>query len=162
MSNNIRIKKVALFFSFFFLIDLLNGGFAFEIRVKNTWALTINGTDLQSGPGSDLNGTYESNSSQIELEIRNTTLSWTVDVKKTDSTWHNDFQLFVKRTTDGVGPGSVSGGTTYQEITNTNQQFITGSNELDKIFCQLKLQGVSISIAPAAYSTTVTYTATET
>ncbi|MBW8001593.1 MAG: hypothetical protein FVQ80_06175 [Planctomycetes bacterium] len=128
------------------------------------WTIpTIDSTDLQAGAGSDLVATYENTAGAILINSASPSggtppNTYRIDVKKVDTTWDATFELSVKRTGDGSGAGSVSGGTTYQQITDTDAQFFTG--DLDRIIIPLQFQlaAVSVSISPDSYSTTVTFT----
>jgi hypothetical protein len=84
-----------------------------------------------------------------------------VDVKKSDTNWHANFQLYVRRTSDGSGSGSISGGTSYQEITDTDQSFFNGTLDRSNITGQLELTGVTVQIPVDTYTTTVYYTVVE-
>lgn len=123
---------------------------------------TIDSTDLQSGAGSDLVATYENTAGAILIDSVSIPGSppntYRIDVKKTDTIWDATFELFVKRTGDGDGVGSIAGGTTYQQITDTDAQFFTGDKERANIPLQFQLAGVSVSISPDSYVTTVTLT----
>jgi hypothetical protein len=135
------------------------------LTLTGSWAKTIDSSDLQAGPGSDLTDTYESAANQVTIDVTavgNST--WDVNVKKIDSNWHANFQLSVRRTSSGTGAGgsSVSGGTTYQEITDTNQLFFNGKKARQGINVQLRLSGVSVQIPQDTYITTVYYTVVET
>ena len=56
--------------------------------------------------------------------------TWRVDVSKSDTNWHANFHLFVQRTSNGSGnPNNISGGTTYQEVTGTDQSFFNGERK---------------------------------
>lgn len=135
---------------------------AISITVTGSWTETIDASDLQAGAGSDLIDTYESASDQIVIDITNATAApWRVDVRKSDANWHADFQLSVRRTSSGTGNGTISGGTSYQEVTDTDQSFFNGTKNRDGINVQLKLSGVSIQIPPDTYTTTVYYTVIE-
>ena len=112
------------------------------------------------GAGSDLTASYESASDQILVDV--SAASWRVDIRKADTTWHGNFQLFVRRTSDGIGGNPISGGTTYQEITGTDQSFFNGNDKLRQINVQLKLDNVSLQIPADTYSTTVHYTIVDT
>jgi hypothetical protein len=134
-----------------------------DITVTGSWSETIDGSDLQSGAGSDLIDTYESQSDQIIIDITGAGMdSWRVDVSKVDGNWHGNFQLYVRRTSDGIGVGPINGGTTYQEVTDTDQSFFDSQQSRTDIHVQLKLEGVSIQIPPDTYSTTVYYTVVNT
>ncbi len=134
------------------------------ITVTGNWSVTIGSSDLVSGAGSDLTNFYESTADAVIIDVDVAGAGeWSVDVKKVDSNWHSNFQLFVKRTSDGSGPGSgyISGGTSYQEVTDTNQSFFSGAYDRSDIDIQLKLDNVSVQIPADTYTTTVTYTVTD-
>ena len=135
---------------------------AADITVTGSWTETIDASDLQAGAGSDLIDTYESASDQVEIGITEAGgKNWRVDVRKSDANWHSNFQLSVRRTSSGTGPGTISGGTSYQEVTDTDQSFFNGKKNREGINVQLKLSGVSVQIPPDTYSTTVYYTVVE-
>lgn len=138
---------------------------AIDITVSGDWSRTITASDLQAGAGSDLASTYESASNQASITISGTggnTDAWRVDVRRTDTTWHANFTLSVKRTADGSGGGGISGGTAYQAITTTDASFFSGTGDRTGVTAQLKLEGMSVQVPPATYSTTITYTVVDT
>ena len=134
---------------------------AIQIVVTGSWTRTIDAADLQGLAGSDLNPVYESATNQIGIDIRQTGTNWRVDIKKVDTNWHGNFHLFVRRASNGNGSGSISGGTTYQEVTDIDQAFFSGSSTRNFIDIQLRLEGVSVQIPQDSYTTTVYYTVTE-
>lgn len=130
-----------------------------DITVTGSWSGSIDGSDLQSGAGSDLVDTYESLSDQIIIDVTGAGMnSWRVDVSKVDGNWDGNFHLYVRRTSDGIGMGPINGGTAYQEVMDTDQSFFDSQQSRTDIHVQLKLNGVSVQIPPDAYSTTVYYT----
>ncbi len=131
---------------------------AISITVTGSWSETIDASDLQAGAGSDLVSTYESAADAVSISISDPSGNWTIDVKKIDTNWHSNLHLNVKRTSDGTGPGSISGGDAYQEITDIDQNFFSGNGDRSNVNVQLKLTGISIQVAPDTYSTTVYYT----
>ena len=137
-----------------------------SITVTGNWSETINAADLQAGAGSDLVSTYESSSSAVSIDISGTAGvgdNWRIDVKKVDSAvWHNNFRLSVKRASDGAGAGDISGGNSYQEVTDIDQSFFSGDNDRSNVNIQLKVDGVSIQIPPNNYTTTIYYTVVDT
>lgn len=141
-----------------------------RIRVRGGWSETIDASDLKQGPGSQLRGKYQSIASACQIFVwvwgfwnyPGKPNTWRVDVRKLDVTWHTSFSLYVRRTSDGVGTGSISGGTNYQKVTNTDQSFFTGSNNRYRINVQCKLTGVSLSIPPGEYTTTLVFTVVDT
>lgn len=156
-----KINKILIIISIFCLIILSAPVYAvISITASGSWSETINEIDLISGAGSDLSSTYESISSAVSISVSGTAGggdNWRVDVRKSDTTWHNDFVLYNQRTSDGTG-GSVSGGLAYQVITDIDQSFFSGSDDVSGINVQLKLSGMSVNVAPNNYSTTVYYT----
>ncbi len=133
---------------------------AISISGTGAWTLTIGPDDLTGGAGSDLNGAYESAADAYSITISGTagpSDNWRVDVKKSDGTWNGNLVLWARRTSSGTG-GSVSGGQAYQQIGNTSAAFFSGSGDVSGIAVQLKLTGVSITIPPGTYTSTVYYT----
>jgi hypothetical protein len=133
-----------------------------DITVLGNWSLTIGPGDLVGGAGTDLNSTYQSNPAQVYVTIsncQNRNDQWHVNVRRTDTVWDSQLQLWVQRTGDGVGSGrSIAGGTTYQQVGLTDGYFFYGQGDRSSIPVQLELTGVSVSLAPGTYSTTITYT----
>jgi hypothetical protein len=52
----------------------------------------------------------------------------------------------------------ISGGLSYIEITTTDSEFYSGEGALWNVDAQYQLTGMSISVSPANYSTTVIFT----
>lgn len=156
------MKTVTKFLVLFAVLGLIAAGEKGEaaevITVSGSWSETIDASDLVGGAGSGLIGTYESNWDQIVLDIDVGRGKFRVDVSKINTYWHSDFQLRVRRTSDGTGDGKISGGTSYQEITDTYQSFFTFKKDRTGIELQLELSGVSVQVAPDTYTTTVYYT----
>lgn len=156
------MKRVTKFLILLVMFGLIatgeKGEAAVSITVSGSWSLSIDASDLVAGAGSDLIGTYQSNSDQIVLDIDVGKGNFRVDVSKINTNWHSDFQLYVRRTSDGTGSGKISGGTSYQEVTDTYQSFFTFKKDRTGINLQLKLSGVSVQVAPDTYTTTVYYT----
>ena len=135
---------------------------ALDITATGGWTETINYSDLISGAGSDLTGTYESAANATSLDITNSSGvgdKWRVDMQRSDSIWHANFTLYIKRV---ATPPRVSGGTTYTEIRTTSDAFIDGKGNISGLTCQYQLTGMSVSIPPNTYSTTVTFTIVDT
>ena len=128
-----------------------------DILATGGWTRTVDASDLVSGAGSGLNSTYESATDATDLDL-STTLSYRVDVRQNTGTWDAALTLYVKRTSDGSGGGSISGGTAYQQVTTTYLEFFTGSLTRSDVYVQYKVEGVSLDLAPDNYMTTVNFT----
>ena len=162
--NGAKLKKVIKYAVLLILLSLICTGHtckAINIEVTGNWSETINAARLQAGAGSDLIDTYESAVDVAYIDISATTGSWSIDIRKVDTNWHANFHLYVRRTSDGNGSGSISGGSSYQEITDTDQSFFGGNRARSYVDLQLRLTGVSIQVPPDIYTTTVYYTVIE-
>jgi len=136
-----------------------------DLSLFGSWAETVDAADLESGAGSDLNGTYESQVEEVELTIFNTggdSDNWRLDVRRTDTEWPPSLTLWIKRTSDGTGNGTISAGITYQEVTATDASLCIGSGDRDGINIQLRLTGMSVTCPPENYLSTVVYTVVDT
>jgi hypothetical protein len=134
--------------------------FAGDIVATGGWTRTIDSADLSSGPGSDLTPSYESASDATDLQVT-AAANYRVDVRQNAGTWDASLTLYVRRTSTGTGSGSISGGTTYQEVTTSNLEFFTGNSNRNGIDAQYRVDGMSVGISPDTYQTTVSYTITD-
>ena len=149
------------FYSIIFILLVFTKAEAIDITATGSWNRTIDESDLAAGAGSDLIGIYESSVNATVLTVLNTTGNtdnWRIDVRRSDGTWHGDFILYIQRTSDGTGGGSISGGLSYIAIGTTDSQFFSGAGDRSSVNLQYKLTGMSISIPPNTYSTTVVFT----
>jgi len=134
-----------------------------NLNSTGDWSLTISETDLQSGAGSDLNSNYSSASNVTLISVSSTTSTWEIQVSKTDVNWYGNLQLYVRRTGTGTyDTDPPTGGTSYQEITGTNTYFWEAADGVQDVPLQFRLTGVSITVPPDVYQTTVTFTVVET
>ncbi|MBA3028297.1 MAG: hypothetical protein FP816_05700 [Desulfobacteraceae bacterium] len=123
---------------------------------------TINSSELIFGPEIILPSTYTSSSNAVTMNINaNGNESWMVHVSKNNSIWDPRLRLYIRRTGNGSGTGTISGGTSFQEITSLNQTFFSGRKKYSNIPVQFQLTGVSLYIPPSSNITTITYTITE-
>lgn len=120
---------------------------------------TIDRDDLTAGAGSDLASDYISSTSAGSIDISGTSgISWKVQVKKTDGTWDSDMLVYVRRTSDGSGSGTITDGDTYQQITDTYTDLFTGSDDRSSISIQVKMSGMSVSdVGENNYSSSLSF-----
>jgi len=153
-------RLLSLIFLGFFLL-FFSKGMAADINATGGWNLIIDSSHLTGGPGSDLTSTYVSGTNATDIDINNTRAKdWQVYINRADTNWPSEFTLYAQRTSAGDGSGIINGGTGYQEITTSQVLFLSGTKNRSNIFIQYQLTGVSISIPPGSYSTTVIYTVT--
>lgn len=133
---------------------------AADITAVGGWTETIDASDLIAGAGSDLQSDYYSATNATTLDV--TAIgNYKVDVRRSDTNWSGDFTLYLKRTSDGTGSGTISGGTSYITVSLTDTEFFTGSLDRSGIDVQYHLAGMSVNISPDTYSTTITFTITD-
>ena len=134
---------------------------AIDISAVGGWTETIDENDLQFGAGSNLISTYESVADASTASISNCTGdtdNWSVDVRRSDSNWQGDYVLYARRTSDGTGTGSISGGLSYIEVTTADVEFFSGAGDRDNVDLQYRLTGMSVNASPNTYNTTIILT----
>jgi len=136
---------------------------AADITSIGNWTESIDSIDLIAGAGSDLINLYESATNVTVLTITNVPASgaWQLNARRSDSLWDGDFSIFIKRTSDGTGPGTISGGTAYIELSTFDTQIFTGTDNRSDISVQYELTGMSKTISPNTYITSVIVTVVE-
>ena len=77
---------------------------------------------------------------------------WIVRVKLDDSEWVDDFEVFVKRTSEGFGEGQISGGHSYCLVTDSYREFFVGKGDRSNITVSFKLAGASDKLTPGHYT----------
>jgi len=141
------------------------------ITVTGDWNLTLDVTDLQGGAGSNLVGTHSSAVDVTRVTLKKDyggtwwefliNFDWRVDISKSDTNWDANLQLWTRRTGNGTGLGSISGGTAYQQVTGVDSYFFNGNFPHYNIPIQYQVRGVSVQVPADSYETTVVYTITE-
>jgi hypothetical protein len=134
---------------------------ALSITVVGDWTLIVNQSDLSAGAGSDLTTSYESDGDQTAIDVSGTSGSsdaWRIDVHRSDVSWPAALVLEVRRTTDGTGSGSISGGTAFVSLDGSDRQFFLGTGDRNDVSIQSRVSGMSVGVAPGTYATTVVLT----
>ena len=129
--------------------DLTSGG---------DWAETLNAGSLTAGAGSDLPSNLESISGVTVLSVSNISGPWRITVRRSSSTWDGHFTLYVRRTSAGIGSGSIAGGDSYVEVTTGDTEVFTGSDARSSIAVQYKLTGLAHNVPPATYLSSLVFT----
>jgi hypothetical protein len=164
MPTTRKLQLILLIFAVVLLWGAYSAG-AVDISALGDWSETIDASRLIGGAGGILPGTYESATDQSVIAIQNTfesSDSWRVDISRLDTNWPAGFILSGKRTSDGSGGGSITGGAGYQIIETTDAAFFSGAGDRSGIDIQLKLTGMTIQILPGTYSTTLVFTLVDT
>ena len=150
---------------FFIPIAFLNlselSACAVDVYATGGWKLTINSSCLAGGAGSGLIESFESSLDASMINITGTSGSadaWRVRVRKSEALRLHGVALYVKRTGDGTGSGTISGGTSYTAVETSDVDFFDGCGDRTGITIQYKVSGISINVPPGIYSTTITFT----
>ena len=146
---------------FFLSVGLLLNtvAWAADIAASGGWNRTITSGDLIAGAGTDLISQQESNSDATTLTITSTSGgAWRIKVRHTPGPWNNDLTLWIRRTSDGTGIGSISGGSGYIQVTTLDTEICAGTNDRSGISIQYKLSGLSKNVSPDSYLSSVLFT----
>jgi hypothetical protein len=133
---------------------------AMDIASSGDWTRTINAADLTGGAGTDLNSEYDSPVGITSINISNGTGSWQVTVRRDTSSWPAGLHVWVRRTSDGTGTGSISGGAGYVEITTLDTVVFSGAEARNNVALQFRVTGLSKNVTPDTYVSSVIYTVT--
>jgi hypothetical protein len=129
-----------------------------DLTSLGDWTETLTASHLSAGAGSDLPNQLESIAGVTTLTITNAPGAWTLRARRSGKRWNNDFALFVKRTSAGVGSGSISGGEGYVEITGSNGEIFEGAGSRSSISLQFKLTGLASNVAAETYFSSIIFT----
>jgi hypothetical protein len=157
-----------LLFTYLILICIPRFANAQFITVTGSWNPSVSNTQI-SEAGLNYTGSTSSLSNQVLIRVMRSTsffsglLTWRVDVSKSDINWNNNLVLSNVRTGNGTFQSTffssgISGGTTFQTITNANTPFFNGNGNITNIPIQFQLSGYSLLIPAGTYSTNVIYT----
>lgn len=140
------------------LIFIATCGTAQNIIVKGGWQVSASTGSFLAGE--DVSQVLTSTSNQIEVTVNGNVnkTSWAVNVSKSDITWNNDIEIWVRRTGIGTGSGLCYGGNVYQKVNNTSFKFIEGQRVQVAMPVQLEIRGITVTIPATAYSTNLIFT----
>jgi hypothetical protein len=146
------------------IVSLQSPLYAIEIDIYATggWTnLVINSSHLRGGAGSNLADSFESTVDATIISIAGTECpcgAWDVLIRKSASSWASGATLYVKRTGNGSGAGSIRGGTLYIAVGESDVLFFSGNGDKTNISIQYKISGLSISAPQGTYSAPITFT----
>lgn len=161
--------KKTVFLILFALYHLI--GTAQTITASPGWNVSIPAnTVTEAGSNYTTNATSAINQTLVSLSISGGLFgtTYTVSVQKMDTDWHSNLSLWALRTGDGTGNGifilgTITGGTTFTQLTNAPQTFYTGTTGLlgssrTNVPIQYEIRGLSVLLPVKTYATTVVYT----
>jgi hypothetical protein len=129
-----------------------------DLTSRGDWVESITAANLVSGAGSDLQSQFESVAGVTTLTISTAPGAWTLRVRLGGSGGHGDVTVYVKRTSAGSGSGSISGGTAYMALTGSDAELFSGTENRGNVSLQFKLTGLSRTVSPATYLSSIIFT----
>ena len=157
------MKLLIIFITIFFSLIQAEAK-SVKISATGGWNFTIDASDLTAGPGSDLaDKDSDPSATFLTVSVKGPDWKvevWRVDARRSDTLWDGNLALYVRRTSDGTGSGTVSGGSSYIPVGLTNTPFFSGSESKSNMSIQYRL-GSSVRVPPGSYGTTVIYTITQ-
>lgn len=151
-------KTIAIFI----LIMIAKTNFAQTISVTGNWSPSVTTLTTAGAEYSSSNITSLANQSNVTINATGSQ-SWIVKVSKIDSDWNPSLTLWIRKTGDGAGNGSISpiGATTFTQLTAIDQEIFRGTRKRDTpVPIEYEIRGVSVLVPAKAYSTTIMYTIT--
>lgn len=130
-----------------------------SIRINGEWHLYLTTYDLINTPNQVPQ--YVSDNSQIDLDIKQSKTDWIISVCCIQNYWPSQLDVYLRRTSDGNGPGYVSGGTGWKEVETISESFFIGNRQRSNIDIQCGIDGISLQLSPDIYSSTIVYTITD-
>lgn len=132
--------------------------YAIDLTAVGGWTGLIVDPYRQSG--------YESNPDATVLNVINTAGSknWRVSVRASyDANWPTDVTLYIRPSAEGRGTSESSpvGVGVYVAVTTSDNIFLESKSDTTGIPIQYKLSGLSLSVPPGSYSTSVSFTVVE-
>ena len=148
----VKLLRPAAVIVYFLVCAALLYAPPFRVRVNGKWTVTLDDKDI-GAPGSGFTTPYDSTESQVTITIQNSLTTWTLYVRKSDTNWTSGLPLYVRRTGTGA--------TSFQQVTDSDVIFFTGTGGESNIPVQLRLDLDLQYLTVDNYVTTIIYTAVE-
>lgn len=129
-----------------------------ELSTSGGWFLTVNEYDLTSGAGSNLKDTFLSPADATLIDVQaSPKMSWTVYAKLNTSSVNTNLKVYVRRTSDGQGSGSIEGGEHFILLREGNNRFFSGIGQQKGITIQYMAKGIHLGISPGLLNYHIIY-----
>lgn len=139
-----------------------------RVQVKSGWTGVVSSREILEA-GLDYSGTITSAPNQTTINFNGGKMpeSYYITVQKNDNGLDAGLSLWVRRTGEGNGSpfATVSGGTTYMQVTDTGEILYSGRNAKGgtrrHVPIQYQFRGISVLMPVKTYSINVIYTISE-
>jgi len=129
-----------------------------EVLTTGQWNIVVGAGDLTGGAGTTLPASFESMAGVTTVTIANEQSPWRLMARYAHTNWNNAVSVMIKRTSDGSGAGSISGGSSYVELSTVDTEICSGDGDRSNVALQYKLTGTSLHVSPGLYSTSIIFT----
>jgi hypothetical protein len=161
-----NFKKLILVFTFFTGVHQADAQVI--LSTIRSYSETIDQFDLEMSreAGSDLNSSFETSATFNQLDILNVASNqgWRIAISREDINWSGAFTLSVRRNSTGTACGTCMGvngaasPSAYIAISAVETDYIFGTGEVTGIDLQFRVEGLSLTVPAASYSTEIVYT----
>jgi hypothetical protein len=134
---------------------------AIGIAAAGGYAESVSSSSLSAGPGSDIISHFDSPSGATVVDVTGCVDgadAWRVDVRLQRGSFDAGTRVLLKRTSDGAGAGSISGGTDFIEAVETDTEFFSGTGDRTNVCVQYRLEGLSVGSSQGPHSADVLIT----
>jgi hypothetical protein len=142
----------------FFALACAVAASAADLTSTGDWTENVNASYLVSGAGSDLPAAIQSISGTTVLSIANAPGSWRVKARRSPGNWDGNLGVWVKRSSDGSGSGTIAGGEVFVELGATDVEIFSGSGARSSISLQFRLTGLTCGASPDTYTSSIIFT----
>lgn len=133
------------------------GAAAADLTAFGQWTESLTAQNLITGAGSGLQNP-ESTAGVIALSVTNPLVTYRVRARLSSGSWDSSVGIWIKRTSAGSGPGTISGGTSYIQLTSSDVEIFSGTLDRANVSLQCKTTGLSTAVRPGTYQSPIIFT----
>jgi hypothetical protein len=127
-----------------------------DLTSSGDWLESVNASNLIAGAGSDLQP-LQSMAGVTILNVGNAPGNWRVKARRSAGQWNGNITVWVRRTSDGSGSGTIGGGTTFVELGATDVDLFSGTLNRGNISLQFKVTGLNRTVPPDTYTSSIIF-----
>lgn len=139
------------------LLSLCTVAVAADLTSSGDWFESVTSANLAGGAGSNLTQP-ESVAGITTLTIANAPGVWRIKARRSGISWPSGCSIWIKRTSNGSGSGSISGGNAFIELGTTDVEIFNGSQNRNGVSLQFKVTGLSVNHPPGNLSSSIIFT----
>ena len=129
-----------------------------EVSASGNWSEIVTAANLSHGAGTNIQSSLESTTGLNVLTIANVSGRWRLKARRSPGRWDSHLSIWVKRTSDGAGSGTIAGGSNYVELGANDVELFCGSGARGSISLQYRLTGLTTAVPPNSYTSSIIFT----